>query len=276
MVKSTISRAEFARLAGVTGAAVTKACAGPLKCAVVGKRIDASHPVAVEYLASKKRASQPPPATGLDNLYEDAVAACTEANRFTASFIQRKLKVGYNRSCNLLDTMRVAGIAPGEPVVRPPATPKQEPHMRGVKAARESKKREAPQDQVEHEVPENIEAFADMTLRELIGKFGTDLRFVDWLKASSSIETIHEKRLKNAETQGRLVSRDLVKQGVIEPINGVHTRILTDAKKSIVTEVAAMAKAGEPVSEMEAAVAEVLSSIIKPVKSRIAKALRNA
>jgi hypothetical protein len=62
------SRAEFARLAGVSRAAVTKACRGPLGAALV-ERIDLDHPAAVAYQQRSRAegaeladgASTPPP-----------------------------------------------------------------------------------------------------------------------------------------------------------------------------------------------------------------------
>ena len=61
MVKRLIKKTEFAEQAGVSRAAVTKACAGALRAAVVGKLIDIDHPDAVAYIRSKqvKKTSTP-------------------------------------------------------------------------------------------------------------------------------------------------------------------------------------------------------------------------
>jgi hypothetical protein len=45
-----------------------------------------------------------------DPLYEEAVAFVKEFRRATASSIQRKLKIGYNRSCRLLEMMEKNGV----------------------------------------------------------------------------------------------------------------------------------------------------------------------
>ena len=60
--KRLISRAKFSEEAGVSRAAVTKACAGALKDAVDGKSIDIDHPSAVAYIKSKRTKKTPPPA----------------------------------------------------------------------------------------------------------------------------------------------------------------------------------------------------------------------
>ncbi len=125
-------------------------------------------------------------------------------------------------------------------------------------------------------VPENIQAFADMTLREIIEKFGTDLRFVDWLKATQMIEAIDEKRLKNAATEGRLVSRALVKTGVFGPMDATFRQLLTDGAKTIAARLVAMHSSGREPKELEKFVAEQITSYIRLMKMKITRALRNA
>ncbi len=68
-----LSRSEFARLAGVSPAAITKACRGPLSAASVGPRLDAAHPSAVEYLAQRDRVTSPEP-RALSSAELDAIA----------------------------------------------------------------------------------------------------------------------------------------------------------------------------------------------------------
>ena len=110
MVKNLVSRSQFARLCHVSAAAVTKACTCSLVAACSGKRIDASHPDAVAYQRHHDPARPNEPAPGIDPLYEDAIRHCQSNNRFTASNIQRGLKIGYNRAATILVTMTAAGI----------------------------------------------------------------------------------------------------------------------------------------------------------------------
>ncbi len=115
-----------------------------------------------------------------------------------------------------------------------------------------------------------------MTLREIIEKFGTDPRFVDWLKAAKEIESIHEKRLKNAATEGKLVARELVEVGVFDPLDAMFRQLLTDGAKTIAARLAAMHSAGRDSKELEKFVADQMTSFIKPMKAKMARALRNA
>lgn len=289
MAKKLVSRTEFARMAGVAPASVTKACKSRLLPACDGKRIDAAHPAAVEYVENRARATTPPAAPGLDPLYEEAAAACSEAGRWSISHVQRAVRVGFTRASTIFGQLKAAGLVPergAEPPPKPEPVVSKPPHVRGTAARRQKRKQgmggEAlqqaapPEEGQILEVPEDIQAFADMTLRELVEKFGTDVRFVDWLKATQTIEAINEKRLKNAQTRGELVSRSLVKIGIIEPIDAAHIKLLTDGAKTIARRASAMTSAGRELGEIEAFVADQISSFIKPVKSKVARALNNA
>ena len=46
----------------------------------------------------------------LDDLYAEAVKFITESRSASVSAVQRKFKIGYNRSSNLLDVMEAEGI----------------------------------------------------------------------------------------------------------------------------------------------------------------------
>ena len=294
-MQKLVSRSEFARLAGVNPSTVTRLSETQLKAAVYGKRIDVAHPAAVAYLERQERAQTTAAATGLDPLYEDAVAWCSESGRYAPSAIQRALRIGYSRACGILQMMTAAGLVPEKNVppssvtkARPgPATfttdedgnaviriDTDAPKPRGQAAVKAAKKAAA--DEIVFEVPEDIQAFADMTLRELVEKFGTDARFVDWLKATQTIEAINEKRLKNAQTKGELVSRQLVKVGVIEPIDSAHIKLLTDGAKTIARRSTAMHDAGRELEEIEKFVADQITSFIRPVKAKVARALKDA
>lgn len=290
MLKNLVSRSEFARRAGVSAAAVTQACRAALEPALSGKRIDLAHPAAVAYLERRLAESTPPPAEGIDCRYQEAVDKCREGGRWSADHLRKSMGVGSERAKRLVNTMRANGLIP-DPAERKAAPP---PHpedlnwtsrvVSGNEAARATKKTHAQRrladelaaGTVVHEVPDDIQAFADMTLRELIGRFGTDVAFVDWLKATQVIEAINEKRLKNATTQGLLVSRELVKVGIVEPIDSAHIKLLTDGATTIARRSTAMHAAGRELDEIEAFVKDQISSFIRPVKSKVARALKNA
>lgn len=277
MAKNLISRVELARRAGVAPSSVTKACAGSLKHCCTGKRVDANHPDVIAYIAKRERATRQPELQGIDPLYEEAVEVLRAREKPSANALRKPLSIGPKRATALFELIKATGIldAPEpEPVATTPAPSK----PRGWAARRETKKREAP---VNHDdqifaVPEDIQAFADMTLRELVEKFGTDIRFLDWLKATKSIEDINEKRLKNAETKGELVSRQLVRHGILDPIESAHVKLLTDGSKTIARRATAMHGSGRDMEDIEKFVAEQITSFLRPMKAKIARTLKNA
>lgn len=280
-MQKLVSRSKFSDLAGVNPSTVTRVCKTILAGAVVGKQIDVAHPDAVAYLEKQVHAATPAPAPGLDPHYQEAIESCTETGRWSVSQIQRSCRVGYNRATAILETMKRLGVVPNvvdaqdftETLTTFIEKTKSKKPV-GAAAVKEAKKQAYSEERL-IEIPEDIEEFADMTLRELISRFGTDVRFVDWLKATQSIEAINEKRLKNAQTKGELVSRHLVKVGIIEPIESAHIKLMTDGAKTIARRAAAMAQAGKEVAEIEAFAVDQISSFIKPVKAKVDRALRN-
>lgn len=171
-----------------------------------------------------------------------------------------------------------AKLPPPAPGIEPAKPP---PHVRGTAARKEAQKKEAMDNLVIggktlHTVPDNIKEFGNMTLNEVVARYGTDLAFVDWLRATKSIEDINEKRLKNAVTQGELVSRKLVRLGVLEPVEAAHLKLLTDGAKTIAKRTQTMACAGRTLEEIEAFVVDNISSFIRPIKKKTRDALERA
>lgn len=279
--KKLISRSEMSKLAGVTPAAITKACGGILKSAVTGKRIDLNHPAAIKYIDDKKNAeiSLLP---GIDPLYEDGIKALVDANSNRPQTIRNALGIGQGRANKIFFQIQSAGQVPEIKNTPPPLImrkgkkqPHKIPHIRGTKARNEKRKVDPAflDENQTVEIPENIESFNDMTLKELIEQFGTDIRFRDWLTAVKDIEMINEKRLKSAEKKGELVSRELVKTGIIEPINSAHMKMLSDGAKTMAIRTVAMCGSGMSVGEVEEFIKDQISSFIKPVKTRIKRAM---
>jgi len=235
MSANLIRKSAFADLVGVTPAAVTKATrvGGILHAAMLGKKLDTTHPAALAYAEEHK-------------------------SEITVS-------VDGGEPIPLEEFNDQIGVPP---VINPASTP------RGHVAKNQAKKM-GQFEEGSFTVPEYIGELADMTLRDLIMKFGTDVRFVDWLKATKEIEMINEKRLKNAESEGTLVSRHLVKVGILEPIDSAHIKLLTDGAKTIARRSVALHESGKNLLEVEEFIVDQISSFIRPVKAKVARALKN-
>lgn len=46
----------------------------------------------------------------MDELFKDAAELAVSHGQINTSLIQRKLKIGYNRACRIIDQLKLAGI----------------------------------------------------------------------------------------------------------------------------------------------------------------------
>ena len=235
--RELITKAAFASLARVSGTAITKACkpGNGLAKATVGD-------------GRKMR---------IDPNHPAAVA-------YLGDFTQKKPPV----------TVSINGgeeIPYDEFLEQAGGTPK----PTGAGAAKESRKRVSVYNIDPADVPDNMQDFAELTIRQVVAKFGTDYRMVDYLRALKEIETIDANRVKNAKARGELVHKDLITKGVLEPIDSAHRKMLTDGAKTIARRAVAMIGAGRDSDELEKFIAEQLSSFIRPAKAIIKRALEN-
>jgi len=276
-----ISRSEFAKMANVSAAAVTNACAGLLKAATNGKRIDLDHDVAQLYLKKKAYQQTESANVGLDPYYAMAVDYFHQTGNKTNRSIQKQFHIGYERARSIVETMKANNVfiftqnSPNLATKGNFFTGKSQKSRRKA-AAMENEELSDNDDILVPEEDENIEMFLDMTLRELVDRFGTSTRFLDWLTATKRIEDVDEKRLKNAKTKGELISRQLVEVGVIDVFNSAHLRLMADGAKTLANGVISKHLSGVEVPEIETFITDIVGSFIKPVKNKIERSLRNA
>lgn len=120
----------------------------------------------------------------------------------------------------------------------------------------------------------DIEGLAQLTLQEIIERWGTESRFRDLLEARKRLGEIVEKDLKNDETIGRLIDRDLVKTHIFGLIDSLLKQLFRDAATNIARTTFGMARGGKTLEEAETTVRDILSSHVKDVKAKAAKVLR--
>ena len=277
MVENLRTKSEFAAQKGVTPGAITHAIKrGRLAAAIVGKKIDITHPAAVAFGTQRD-----------DDRFEEAVKICHDADRWTQSHLKKHMKVNTERAKKLIQLMAAEGIIPNGVKVPAPKPGPPKPTTAGngsargdessVRIGKQAKKTAPPEEPTGDnllDVPDDIRELADWSLRDLVVKFGNDIRFLDWLKSAKMIEDIKEKQLKNARAADELVSRDMVKTGVLDHVNTAHVKILTDGAKTIAVRVSSMAQSGREVDDCETFVREQIESFIRPMKARIARALK--
>lgn len=129
---------------------------------------------------------------------------------------------------------------------------------------------------VQTHVIENVDAIADMTIREVVRRFGTVTAFKDWLDAMHRIEDIRDRRLRNERTDGTLIPREPVRVYLFGAIDAVNRRLLGDAPKTIARRLHGLVKSGSTVEDCERAVRDIIGSQIRPVKAQAARILREA
>lgn len=115
-----------------------------------------------------------------------------------------------------------------------------------------------------------------LTLGEILERHGTSGQFKTFVDAKKTIIDVQTKVVKLAQLEGTLVSRSLVKVGVIDPIDAAHRKLLTDGAKTIARRVTAMTSGGRSLEDCEAFVKDQMSSFIRPMKAKIARSLKSA
>jgi len=241
-----MSKAEFARHCGVSGARITHLTkpGEPLWDAMNGRYINALHPDAVDYFKLKA-----PEAVAVPPVRK--TSGMPSAPPPPAAIIA--------------DTVSAHVATPVNNI------PAKKPHVRGY-AARNAKN--AAPVNITFDARTNPEDFLDMSLRELTERFGTDRQFLEWLKAVKSIEDIREKRLRNAEKENQYLPRDMVQKVISEFVRCFNLQ-LTDGSKTIVTQVRNMTKAGQSVEACITFAQDRIGNPITDAKKRIADHLVN-
>jgi hypothetical protein len=119
-----------------------------------------------------------------------------------------------------------------------------------------------------------IEEYAELTIRELVERWGTVRTYVDLLGALKTIEDIRKTQLHNEETEGSLISRDLVRTHLFGLVDAVFKRLLSDVPRTIAGRVLALAKSSGTLEEAEKVVREQISSQLAPMKATALRVLR--
>lgn len=122
---------------------------------------------------------------------------------------------------------------------------------------------------IENEIDNDVRSVLNFTLQEIYEHFGNKREFAEWIKMIKEVEAIHKMRVDTARKEGDLVSRDLVRRGVIDPINTVHKQMLDDGAATIAARSHAKIKGGANVEEIIAFMRKEISKYIKAAKVKV-------
>jgi len=231
------SRAELARLFGVSRAAVTKRCQGAWAAACDGDRVDLDHPL-IQAAALKKGIDLGEPAPAPTPTPKQAVtapAAPTEVEKNAVS-------------------------TPAEPTKpRRGAQPKPDLPQQPDDAGSES----------------DLD-FIARTLDPLMPRFGNGQGLKDWAAGRNIVETVRTKMQARSIARGLLVPREFIELHVIGLIEGTHQRLLTDVARTLASELFTLAKSGAPLEEGERTAKKILGKQLDGLKTKAAASVRNA
>ena len=240
-------------MAGVSAGAITKACSKALAPACYGKRIYCNHPAAIKYLNEKSH-----PQKVVKKLVKKT------AKKVVKKTPVKELVKKVVKKTPVKKEKKTVGKSEPAPT---------EKSKVGAAAKKEKMKIEAAPKYIKL-IPADIWKVSEMTFGEVVAMFGSDGRFIDWVRGAKLLEDLETARLKNAITKGQLVAKNAIKQGILNPIETVHKQILTDGSKSIATRVRAKALSGSDDLELETFVRELLEKYFKPMKQRMVEAMK--
>lgn len=115
--------------------------------------------------------------------------------------------------------------------------------------------------------------YADMTVRDVVNKFGTDQQFKEFLEAQRKAENVRDLRTKTDERAGKLIPRDLVSGHLFGAMEAANVRVLTEAPKTIAVRVSALVKTDAPPEECERIIRDILSKQFREVKRKAVEIL---
>jgi hypothetical protein len=238
------SRVEFARLARVSPAAITKAGKKQLAGAFVADRIDADHPDALAYL-STRGITQADVARG-------ATAPPKDRRRHAPSPARAptQAKPTARKKKAKPPALPPEPVAPAVP---PTPDPPPLPTAPGFEDL----------DEIERKI------------QPLLLEFGTSRRVADWLDCVKTIQEIRTKKLANEQTQGKLIERDLVRKVVFSALDSLALKLLRDAPPTLAREIYALAKSGAAIEDAEAKIEDYIEQIFEAVNDTCRKMLND-
>lgn len=122
----------------------------------------------------------------------------------------------------------------------------------------------------------DIEELQNMTLRQILDRWGTLPRFVSYLDAVKKMGEIHHRRTMTQERRGDLVDRTLAEITFLGVVEQAFKRLVTDIPEGLAVEVLARAQAGGPDARLD--VLEIIRSAngraLKSAKDKVVENVR--
>ena len=124
------------------------------------------------------------------------------------------------------------------------------------------------------DLPSDPTDFYSWDLRRVVGTFGTSQNFKLYLDAVKLIEAIDGQRVVNAAKKGDLVNREAINLALWGPLRNLFYRLLTDVSKTVARTLVNKVKAGEPLEKLELIVYDRIKQEIDGFQQRTDDALK--
>lgn len=122
----------------------------------------------------------------------------------------------------------------------------------------------------------DVSTCLDLPLRVIVDEFGTIKKFREATTARKEIAAAHAQEIKNKERLGQLIERDFVETYVFGLLEELSRRLLSDAPRTIVRSIYALAKANVGIEQAELDVKGQISANLKRAQEQMTRRLRNA
>ena len=248
-----IRKSAFAKICGVTPGAITQALNSrhsDLDKSIKGKFIDANHPAAISYIETNRSKSFIEVIKEYErDIEKEEARTKKKKNKVNNLSKIEEIKPRYDEIDNLDDIDDLE--------IDINQYPKNLSNNNLV------------------QVPENVVAYLDYTVREIYEQFGSTTKFLHFLKSCQIIATVNEKNLKNAVLEGKLVSRESVEKNFFDVVNSAHLKLLSDGSKNLRGAIKAKVMSGASDADIEIEIEKIMAKFIRPVKPKMKKALKD-
>lgn len=237
-MSNLITKAALSRLAGVSRMAVTKAAKGALADAVVDKKINLNHSLVIEWLKSHGVKDE--------DIHLPEPKEKTTTTKPVAKKKSKKKKAAAKSK---------PGTVPDKPTPAPPM-PAAKPNPAPITVG-----------------GYDIDGLEDMTLREIVMRYGSIDGFKRYVDSLKSISDFNMRDMKMKTHRGELVQRDLVAGTLIPLIDVAYQRLVSDVPAAITQQIIARVESGgeDMIGDSEKIIRDAVSRVLKNTKSSIMK-----
>ena len=173
------------------------------------------------------------------------------------------------------DTALIAAAARKQGIEIAKANRRAEAPNRSAKAKPKTAAAPAPKlELIEDEEGRNADSYLNMTVYEVVTRYGTQAEFAKLASAAKNLIQMRGYEEEQARKRGEYIHRSHAER-LVAMIDGMQKAILTDAVSNIANTTAVMARTGEEKPEVERAIRDVLSRIIKTTKDQVVRGLRD-